>query len=137
MLEQVEKLKSCEMKEECMWMVEEESRMKNDEGWWFQAVDGFWLWTEKLTDICECRVAFETENLFPFFHSFKLVSTFETSKQRSKQSQTLLNDIVLQTFQNNLHLSCLIFLPLSNVSQFLEAQSSLKVPITIGVIFYM
>ena len=53
---QAEKLKSCEMKEG--WM-------KNDEGWWFQAVEGFWFMTDRRTDertdICDCRVAFATE----------------------------------------------------------------------------
>ena len=38
----------------------------NDEGWWFQAVEGFCIWTNKQrngqTDICDCRVAFATEN---------------------------------------------------------------------------
>ena len=37
-------------------------RMKNDAGWWIQAVEGF-LTADKQTDICECRVAFATENL--------------------------------------------------------------------------
>ena len=43
--------------------------MKNDEGWrmndegrWFQAVDGFWLMTDRQTDICDCRITFMTEN---------------------------------------------------------------------------
>ena len=44
--------------------------MMNVEGWLFQAVERFcdWLtdrqmneWTNKQTDICECRVAFATE----------------------------------------------------------------------------
>ena len=40
-------------------------RMK-DEGWWFQAVEGFCRQTNERTneqtDICDCRVAFATEN---------------------------------------------------------------------------
>ena len=40
--------------------------MKNDKGWWFQAVEGFCWWTDgqtdEQTDICDCRVAFATEN---------------------------------------------------------------------------
>ena len=38
--------------------------MKNDEGWWFQAVEGFWYRMDgqrELMDIIECRVAFATE----------------------------------------------------------------------------
>ena len=39
----------------------------NDEGWWFQAVEGFWFMTDERTngrtDICDCRVAFATESL--------------------------------------------------------------------------
>ena len=34
----------------------------NDEGWWFQAVEGFCFRTHERTDICDCRVAFATEN---------------------------------------------------------------------------
>ena len=41
-------------------MKNDEGWMKNDKGWWFQAVEGFWLQTV-ITDICECRVAFATE----------------------------------------------------------------------------
>ena len=51
---QAEKLKSHKMKEG--WM-------KNDIGWWFQAIEGFCRLTDERTDICECRVAFETEIL--------------------------------------------------------------------------
>ena len=75
---QAEKLKSREMKEGWMknderWMENDERWMKNDdgwrmndEGWWLQAVEGFcrlrdWQ-TNRQTDICECRVAFATEN---------------------------------------------------------------------------
>ena len=36
--------------------------MKIDEGWWFQAVEGFCRQTNRWTDICDCRVAFATEN---------------------------------------------------------------------------
>ena len=40
----------------------------NDEEWWFQAVEGFlWLTDERMKeqiDICECRVAIMTENLY-------------------------------------------------------------------------
>ena len=41
----------------------------NDEGWWFQAVEGFCFMTDWQTDnICDCRVAFATENgLKPHF----------------------------------------------------------------------
>ena len=35
----------------------------NDEGWWFQAVEGFCRQTNKQTDICDCRVTFATENV--------------------------------------------------------------------------
>ena len=39
--------------------------MLNDEGWWFQAVVGFWGQTDGQTnerrDICKCRVALVTE----------------------------------------------------------------------------
>ena len=42
-----------------------EGWMKNDVGWWFQAVEGFCFQTDKRTndrtDICDCRVAFATE----------------------------------------------------------------------------
>ena len=42
----------------------DEWRMMNVEGWWFQAVEGFCDGqTNKQTDICECRVAFATENI--------------------------------------------------------------------------
>ena len=48
--------------------------VKGDHGWWrimkddwFQVVLGFWFMTDERTngrtDICECRVAFATENL--------------------------------------------------------------------------
>ena len=33
----------------------------NDEGWCFQAAEGFWLQTDRQTEICDCRVAFATE----------------------------------------------------------------------------
>ena len=74
-LKQAEKLKSREMKERWMknderWMKNDERWMKNDEGWrlndegwWFQAVMGFCWLTDRRTDICECRVAFATENI--------------------------------------------------------------------------
>ena len=43
----------------------------NDEGWWFQAVDLLCWHTDgrknKQTDICDCRVAFATENLLSMF----------------------------------------------------------------------
>ena len=52
-------------------MIKGEWRMirMNDEGWWFQAVEGFCFltdrqtdwWMNKQTDIGECRVAFATE----------------------------------------------------------------------------
>ena len=45
---QAKKIKSREMKEG--WVKKDEGLMKNDEGWWYQAVVGFWWWTEWLTD---------------------------------------------------------------------------------------
>ena len=46
-------------------MKNDEGWMMNDEGLWFQAVEGFWLMTDgqmnERTDICDCRVAFMTE----------------------------------------------------------------------------
>ena len=50
-------------------MKDDEGWMMNDEGWWFQAVEGFCFltdrqtdwWMNKQTDIGECRVAFATE----------------------------------------------------------------------------
>ena len=59
---QAEKLKSRKMKDESRMM-------KKDEGWWFLAVDGFWFMTDEQTDICECRVAFTTENK-RFYYSY-------------------------------------------------------------------
>ena len=65
-IKQTEKLKSREMKEG--WMKNDEGRMMNDE-WWRMKDDDFKLWrgfadkrTNKRTDICDCRVAFATEN---------------------------------------------------------------------------
>ena len=46
------------------WMKNDEGWMMNDEGWWFQAVEGFCRQTNERTDICDCRVAFATENFF-------------------------------------------------------------------------
>ena len=60
LMKQAEKLKSCEMKEG--WVKNDEGWMKNDEGWWYLAVEGFWWWTKRQTDICECIVAFVIEN---------------------------------------------------------------------------
>ena len=64
------KLKSLKVakwrKDEWWWwmMIKgDEGWMKNDEGWWFQAAEGFWWRTDRLTDICDCRVAFATEGL--------------------------------------------------------------------------
>ena len=56
------------------WMKNDEGWMKNNEGWkmndeggWFQAVEGFCRLTDKQMDrrmdICDCRVAFMTQNL--------------------------------------------------------------------------
>ena len=49
--------------------MKDEWRMRKNEWWWFQAVEGFWLQTDRLTDLCDCRVTFVTENdenpLFP------------------------------------------------------------------------
>ena len=42
-------------------MKNDEGWRMNDEGWWFQAVEGFLWLTDERTDICECRVAFATE----------------------------------------------------------------------------
>ena len=73
-----EKLKSHEMKDDEGWwrmMKVDEGwwrMMKDDEGWWrrmkdndFKLLGGFW-WTDgqtkRRTDICDCRVAFMTEN---------------------------------------------------------------------------
>ena len=39
------------------WRLKDEGWMLKDEGW-----RGFCFWTDGLTDICECRVAFATEN---------------------------------------------------------------------------
>jgi len=70
-IKQAEKLKSREMKEGWMkndegWMKNDEGWKMNDEGWWFQAVEGFCFKTDRRTnertDICDCRVAFATEN---------------------------------------------------------------------------
>ena len=61
------------MKDEGWRMKDEGWRMKDEgwsmkhEGWWFQAVEGFCRQTDKRTnkrtDICDCRVAFATENI--------------------------------------------------------------------------
>ena len=56
------------------WIKNDEERIKddkgwmmNDEGWWCQAVEGFCRQTDRQTnertDICDCRVAFATENV--------------------------------------------------------------------------
>ena len=61
---QAEKLKSREMKVEWWRMNEEDEGCRmNDKGWWFQAIEGFLWLTNRRTDICECRVAFATENV--------------------------------------------------------------------------
>ena len=48
------------------WRMKDEGWKMKDEGWWFQAVEGFCFTTDELTDeqtdICDCRVAFATEN---------------------------------------------------------------------------
>ena len=53
------------IKYEWRMMKDERWRMK-DEGWCFQAVEGFCFMTDERmdgqTDICDCRVAFATEN---------------------------------------------------------------------------
>ena len=75
--QQAEKLKSREMKEGWMkndevWM-KDEWRMMKDEGWMmkdddFKLLRGFASeQTDRRTDICECRVAFATENYTTFF----------------------------------------------------------------------
>ena len=47
-------------------MMKDEGWMMNDEGWWFPAIEGFCRLTDRQmdgrTDICDCRVAFATEN---------------------------------------------------------------------------
>ena len=52
-------------------MNEEWERIKN-EGLWFQAVEGFWLqtdrWMDRIMDMCECRVTFATENILFLEH---------------------------------------------------------------------
>ena len=54
------------MKSDEGWMKNDERWRMNDAVWWFQAVEGFWFMTDgqtnKRTDICDCRVAFATEN---------------------------------------------------------------------------
>ena len=48
------------------WRIRDEGWRMKDEGWWFQAVEGFCDWlTDRRTNICECRVAFATENGLP------------------------------------------------------------------------
>jgi len=65
------KLKSREMKEG--WMKNDEGWMKKDGGWMMEDDDlkllrGFADGrTNEWTDICDCRVAFATENQPPFF----------------------------------------------------------------------
>ena len=44
------------------WMKNDEGWKMSDEGGWFQAVEGFHRLTDKQMDICDCRVAFVTEN---------------------------------------------------------------------------
>ena len=44
-----------------VWMKNDEGGRMNDEGWWYQAVEGFCWQTDEQTDICDCRVAFATE----------------------------------------------------------------------------
>ena len=55
------------MKDEWKMMKDEGWRMKDDD---FKLLRGFADWqTNKRTDICECRVAFATENMFPNAHN--------------------------------------------------------------------
>ena len=54
------------------WMKNDEWWRMNDEGWWFQAVEGFWLMTDRQTDIYDCRVAFVTEKYIASFLTFSL-----------------------------------------------------------------
>ena len=53
------------MKDDEGWMNNDENDegwwRLNDEEWWFQVVEGFCRKTNRQTDICECRVAFETD----------------------------------------------------------------------------
>ena len=60
---QAEKLKSRKMVKDEGWMMKDEGWMMKVE--WLKLLRGFDdKQTEGLTDICECRVAFVTENLF-------------------------------------------------------------------------
>ena len=63
------------MKNDKVWMKNDEGWKMNDEGWWFQAVEGFCFMTDWQTDnICDCRVAFATENVFSMIKSFLQLS---------------------------------------------------------------
>ena len=80
-IKQAEKLKSRKMKNDEGWRMNEEGWGMNDEGWWFQALEGFWWWMNRQTDICDCRVGFTTEKrhlyhiwLIMFCKSCSLVS---------------------------------------------------------------
>ena len=56
------------MKNDEWIMMKDEWRMMKDKRWWFQDVEGFCFKTDGRidgrTDICNCKVAFATENLF-------------------------------------------------------------------------
>ena len=56
------------------WMKNDECWRMNDEGWWFQAVEGFCDGqTNERTDICDCRVAFATEKCIKYSGSVFLL----------------------------------------------------------------
>ena len=60
-------------------MKNDEGWRMNDEGWWFQSVEGFLWLTDERTDICECRVAFATEKwvLYQLFLVLIVCQTFD------------------------------------------------------------
>ena len=64
------------MKNDKGWRMNEGRRL-NDEEWWFLAVEGFWLRTDeqtnRRTDICDCRVAFATENSSTYSYPIHLI----------------------------------------------------------------
>ena len=66
----------------------------NDEGLWFQAVEGFCFRTDKQTnkqtDICDCRVAFAIENLnFCFLTNAQFSSLKKKSVRKKEKSLKL------------------------------------------------
>ena len=66
------KLKSLKV---AKWRMNEELlRMMKDEGWGFQAVEGFWGQTDDWTDISEC-IALNIEENVGFFNQFGTYNT--------------------------------------------------------------